>query len=84
MNWLIWIIQEKDKEANDTLINGSGKAMSVENILRLEKLSHLVGDRNSQRFGSQYLYYDDEQDGASGIDVIALGAPMMSRANDGW
>ena len=56
----------------------------MENILRLDKIAHLVGDRSSQRFGSQYLYYDDEQEGAAGIDMIALGAPMMSRANDGW
>ncbi|XP_017765310.1 PREDICTED: uncharacterized protein LOC108554513 isoform X1 [Eufriesea mexicana] len=36
------------------------------------------------KFGSQYLYYDDEEDGASGIDVLGPGTPMMSRANDGW
>ncbi|XP_076176277.1 uncharacterized protein LOC143151234 [Ptiloglossa arizonensis] len=36
------------------------------------------------KFGSQYLYYDDEEDGASGIDVMGPGALMMSRANDGW
>ena len=35
-------------------------------------------------FGSQYLYYDDEELGASGIDIIGPGTPMMSRANDGW
>ena len=37
-----------------------------------------------EKFGSQYLYYDDEEDGASGIDIIDPGTPMMSRANDGW
>ncbi|XP_015429681.1 PREDICTED: uncharacterized protein LOC107186349 [Dufourea novaeangliae] len=37
-----------------------------------------------EKFGSQYLYYDDEEDGASGIDVIGPSAVMMSRANDGW
>ena len=36
------------------------------------------------KFGSQYLYYDDEEDGPSGIDVMEPGTPMMSRANDGW
>lgn len=35
-------------------------------------------------FGSQYLYYDDEENGAYGIDVIGPGTPMISMANDGW
>lgn len=35
-------------------------------------------------FGSQYLYYDDKEQGASGIDVMGPGTPMMSKANDGW
>ncbi|XP_076650617.1 uncharacterized protein LOC143357858 isoform X2 [Halictus rubicundus] len=37
-----------------------------------------------EKFSSQYLYYDDEEDGASGIDVLAPGVLMLSRANDGW
>nr|XP_003702375.1 PREDICTED: uncharacterized protein LOC100881817 isoform X1 [Megachile rotundata] len=37
-----------------------------------------------QKFGSQYLYYDDKEEGPSGIDLVEPGTPMMSRSNDGW
>ncbi|XP_053999521.1 uncharacterized protein LOC128887541 isoform X1 [Hylaeus anthracinus] len=69
-------------------LNKNGK-ISVQS----RSLDNIVGGvRNSDgtfslakgKFGSQYLYYDDEEDGASGIDVMGPGAIMMSRANDGW
>ncbi|XP_015114501.1 uncharacterized protein LOC107039418 [Diachasma alloeum] len=74
---------EAIKEKQDTVLNNRTrkdlKALSVENLK--EKLSTIADDR--QGFGSQYLYYDDEEEGAAGIDVEG-GTPMMSRANDGW
>lgn len=30
------------------------------------------------------MYYDNEEDGASNIDIIDPGTLMMFRANDGW
>ncbi|XP_017792640.1 PREDICTED: uncharacterized protein LOC108574542 [Habropoda laboriosa] len=57
---------------------------------KYQSLENIDGDtRNSlslvtDKFGSQYLYYDDKEDGASGIDVIGPETSMMSRANDGW
>ncbi|XP_011313887.1 uncharacterized protein [Fopius arisanus] len=74
---------EAIKEKHDIMLNNGVrkdlKALSVENLK--EKLSTIADDR--QGFGSQYLYYDDEEEGAVGIDVEG-GTPMMSRANDGW
>lgn len=48
----------------------------------MRKLS--TDNRFSEKFGSQYLYYDDEEQGAAGLDVVGPGTPMISRANDGW
>ncbi|KAK1137501.1 hypothetical protein K0M31_002007 [Melipona bicolor] len=31
-----------------------------------------------EKFGSQYLYYDDEEDGASNINITDPGTLMMS------
>ncbi|CAL7933771.1 unnamed protein product [Xylocopa violacea] len=36
------------------------------------------------KFGSQFLYYDDEESSILNIDIISPETPMMSRANDGW
>lgn len=49
---------------------------------KLEKFASLSSIR--QGFGSQYLFYDDGDNGAAGIDVITPEMPMISRANDGW
>ncbi|KAK2585103.1 hypothetical protein KPH14_008615 [Odynerus spinipes] len=56
---------------------------SLESVENGKAIYDALG-RAKPKFGSQYLYYDDEEDGASGIDVISPGTPMMSRANDGW
>ncbi|XP_043286586.1 monocarboxylate transporter 12-like [Venturia canescens] len=83
-------VPEQDEKVKEKLIEANGVlkidgALSVENILRQQdKLGNFVDNRLSQRFGSQYLYYNDDEDGAAGIDVLASGTPMMSRANDGW
>ncbi|XP_012268259.2 uncharacterized protein LOC105693129 [Athalia rosae] len=63
------------------LLNGT-QSKSTESVNGGKKLER--ENRFSERFASQYLYYDDEEQGASGIDVFSPGTPMMSRANDGW
>ncbi|XP_076301476.1 uncharacterized protein LOC143219355 isoform X1 [Lasioglossum baleicum] len=55
-----------------------------ENIGDNERSSYGALNLAKEKFSSQYLYYDDEEDGASGIDVLAPGVLMLSRANDGW
>ncbi|XP_078032966.1 uncharacterized protein LOC144467860 [Augochlora pura] len=55
-----------------------------ENIDDNDRSSYGALSHAKEKFSSQYLYYDDAEDGASGIDVIAPGVFMMSRANDGW
>lgn len=50
---------------------------SNENISGLQRLT--------TKFGSQYLYYTENGEEASEIDIVPNpGTPMMSRANDGW
>ncbi|XP_024940750.1 uncharacterized protein LOC107267613 [Cephus cinctus] len=73
--------KDKNSNSNDALLNES-YSKSLENIDQNKPLTK--ERRSSQRFGSQYLYYEDKEVGASGIDVIGPGTPMMSRANDGW
>lgn len=70
-------------EASEKLLHTEHN-VSMENIIRARKMS-LGSEQFSAKemFGSQYLYYDDKEQGASGIDVIGPGTPMMSRANDG-
>ncbi|KAH0557789.1 hypothetical protein KQX54_011725, partial [Cotesia glomerata] len=46
-----------------------------------DKAKNKILERKISKFGSQFLYYDDE---AQGIDVVDPGTPMMSRSNDGW
>nr|XP_033330743.1 monocarboxylate transporter 13-like [Megalopta genalis]XP_033330744.1 monocarboxylate transporter 13-like [Megalopta genalis]XP_033330745.1 monocarboxylate transporter 13-like [Megalopta genalis]XP_033330746.1 monocarboxylate transporter 13-like [Megalopta genalis]XP_033330747.1 monocarboxylate transporter 13-like [Megalopta genalis] len=55
-----------------------------ENIDDNDRSSYGALSLAKEKFSSQYLYYDDAEDGASGIDVMAPGVLMMSRANDGW
>ncbi|XP_043262141.1 uncharacterized protein LOC122402966 [Colletes gigas] len=62
--------------------NENEKSKSLENVANNTKNSTL--NLAKGKFGSQYLYYDDEEDGASGIDVIGPGSAMIARANDGW
>ncbi|XP_046599068.1 uncharacterized protein LOC107222432 [Neodiprion lecontei] len=83
-----WHIKKK-KAIDRAEIDESGKSLlnesqskSLENVNENTKLAR--ENRFSERFSSQYLYYDDEEHGASGIDVFNPGTPMMSRANDGW
>lgn len=77
---LFFLAQEKKDVIFNNGVRRDSTNLSVENVR--EKLSNLADSR--QGFGSQYLYYDDEEEGAVGIDVIPTGTPMMSRANDGW
>lgn len=87
-----WHAKKKEtvvSATEDEKVNESGAALldntqskSVENIHGIKKLT--AENRLSQMFGSQYLYYDDDEQGASGLDVFGTGTPMMSRANDGW
>ncbi|XP_046748817.1 uncharacterized protein LOC124412739 [Diprion similis] len=73
-------IDEAD-ESGEGLLNES-QYKSLDNVNGSTKLAS--ENRFSEKFSSQYLYYDDEEHGASGIDVFNPGTPMMSRANDGW
>ncbi|CAG5077915.1 Similar to SLC16A1: Monocarboxylate transporter 1 (Bos taurus), partial [Cotesia congregata] len=46
-----------------------------------DKLKNKIPERRISKFGSRFLYYDDE---VERIDVVDPGTPMMSRSNDGW
>ncbi|KAG8038491.1 hypothetical protein G9C98_006187 [Cotesia typhae] len=54
---------------------------SEEKELLEDKAKNKILERKISKFGSQFLYYDDE---AERIDVVESGTPMMSRSNDGW
>ena len=56
----------------------------IENVDENTQNSYSALSLAKEKFGSQYLYYDDDEDGASGIDVMGPTSVMMSRANDGW
>ncbi|XP_033216543.1 uncharacterized protein LOC117172579 isoform X2 [Belonocnema kinseyi] len=82
-------LEEKDQKPEDSddatekLLNGQ-HSKSLENIIRTRKMSLSEPLSAKEVFGSQYLYYDDEEHGAYGIDVMGPGTPMISLANDGW
>ncbi|KZC08123.1 Monocarboxylate transporter 12 [Dufourea novaeangliae] len=71
--------ETEDQNGDDTC-----EKRSSENVAENRRNSFSALSIAKEKFGSQYLYYDDEEDGASGIDVIGPSAVMMSRANDGW
>lgn len=73
---------EKDESGEKLLTNETGGNHSSDNNVEGKKLNG--ESRLGEMFGSQYLYYDDDENGAAGIDVFNPGTPMMSRANDGW
>ncbi|XP_031844862.1 uncharacterized protein LOC116432331 [Nomia melanderi] len=60
------------------------EAKALANVSESRRYSYGALSLATEKFGSQYLYYDDEEDGASGIDVMGPDILMMSRANDGW
>ncbi|XP_071864045.1 uncharacterized protein isoform X1 [Bombus fervidus] len=69
---------------DETTTNVTSQNRSLENVAKDTQSNYSISNLVKGKFGSQYLYYDDEEYGASGIDVIGSGTPMMSRANDGW
>ncbi|XP_068970748.1 uncharacterized protein [Bombus flavifrons] len=64
--------------------NVTSQSTSLENVAKNTQSNYSISNLVKRKFGSQYLYYDDDEYGASGIDVMSPGTPMMSRANDGW
>ncbi|XP_012279754.1 uncharacterized protein LOC105699393 [Orussus abietinus] len=75
---------EKGVQVEEKNFLNENRSKSLENFVARRR--SVSGDRTNSKskFGSQYLYYDDEVSGASGLDVIGPGTPMMSRSNDGW
>ncbi|XP_076236513.1 uncharacterized protein LOC143180576 [Calliopsis andreniformis] len=71
-------------EKSDKIQKSTFQSKSLENIDENIQNSNTTLNLMREKFGSQYLYYDDEEDGASGIDVLGPTSLMMSRANDGW
>ncbi|XP_050581959.1 uncharacterized protein LOC126918291 isoform X1 [Bombus affinis] len=65
-----------------TSVTSQGR--SLENVAKNTQSNYSILNLVKEKFGSQYLYYDDKEYGACGIDVMNPGIPMMSRANDGW
>lgn len=76
--------RHRQKTVIDQNHKSTFQSRSLENLDSNTRSSNATLNLMREKFGSQYLYYDDEEDGASGIDVMGPTSVMMSRANDGW
>lgn len=77
---VMWHAKKVSKDTIDHEDSLLMKKFDDENSVKRDRII----EKRLSKFGSQYLYYDDEGKGAIGIDVITPGTPMMSRSNDGW